>query len=253
MKLGDKAAWVGDLAQDLLQRKVDTIVTDGITGRAMPHPIIALLDINNTYLRKLMTLRVVDPENPDLPADAHDDKNWLFPNVAAQKWLVSKALDGLKRQDLKTSDRAILQRIVATCTELMPIVARLEKAHSQTFGAVLRDAKVTSSPADPKAQQSRQYYAIDWSNALPDLDHELERQEHAALSKAWELGSATVALQTISMLDGDIISHVTEQYAGDAGAVIRQIHKEAVNLSFTTWEVLAKSIGSFVEALFGRK
>ena len=251
MKIRDKARWGKDLVEDLLQRKVDTIVTDGITGRPMPHPVTALLDINNSYFRKLKRLGVIDNAAADCPAEAHDARGWLMPNVAAQQWLVGKALEGLHNPAVKGADACLVQRVVATCTALMPIVARLEKEHPKAFGSGLREAEVAESMSTAEGPPTRMYYSIDWSKPLPDI--ELERQERAALSKAWELGSDTVALQTIAMLDGDIITRVSEQYTGDAFATVRQIHKESVNLSLSTWELLAKGIGSIVDALFSRK
>lgn len=244
--------WLEDLAGDLLHRQVDTIVTDGITGRGMPHPVIALLDIHNSYLRKLVRIGKVPATGRDWPAEAHDHFDWLLPNVAAEQWLVAKALEALHDDSLKGVDRCVLMRIVATCTSLMPIVARLEREHADAFnGKLLRKAGVTQAPASSSVPGSRLYYTVDWSEPLPEVS--LKRKEHAALSKAWELGSDTVALQTVSTLDGDIITRVTEEYTRDAHGVVRQIHREAVSLSLTTWELLVKGVSGFLNGLFRRK
>ena len=245
-----RESWLGELVQDLTQRKVDTIVArDGITGRAMPDPATALLDIHNTYFRRLVTLGLVESAKPG--PSAIDEAGWLLPNNSARKWLVSTALLGMSKPGLKPADACVLQRIVSTCGALEPIVLKIEqqlpsalKAGSSEEPASLRGSSLEAKIA------SRQYY-VESKGTVREI--ELTRQDRAALSKAWELGADTVALQTIAMLDGDIITRVTEQYTGEAYAVVRQLHHEAVEMSLTTWDRLANGIAAFFDGLIGRK
>jgi hypothetical protein len=88
-------------------------------------------------------------------------------------------------------------------------------------------------------------------NDLPPVS--LTRKDRATLSKAWELGTDTVALQTVVLIDGDIITRVSAEYAGEQHQIVRQIHKEAVDLSMRTWELLTKTFGGLADTLFKRK
>ena len=246
-----RETWLSELVEDVTQRKVDTIVArDGITGRAMPDPVTALLDIHNTYFRRLVTLGLVDGSTKP-GASVFDKAGWLLPTDAARKWLLSTALVGMNKAGLKPADACVLQRIASTCSALKPIVAKIEQQ--------LPSALKSSDSEEPESLRgsgteakiaSRQYY-VDEKQKMPDI--ELTRQDRAALSKAWELGADTVALQTIAMLDGDIITRVSEQYTGDAYAVVRQLHHEAVDISLTTWDRLATGIAAFFDGLLGRK
>ena len=226
-KTSSEKTWLADLIEDVLQRKIDTILTDGITGRSMPHPVRALVDINNSYFRKLRDLGRATLD--DLPAEAKDSNNWLKGSSTAMKWLLDRATEALKDKSLQGTDRVLVRRILSTCVTLLPIVVSLERDYRVAFTGAI-DKEAAPLPAFAMA-----------------------RKDRLALSKAWELGSDTIAMQTVCMLDGDIITRVTAEYADDAHSIVRQIHREAVDISLQTWELLARSIGSFAEALFGRR
>jgi hypothetical protein len=246
-----RETWLSALVQDLAQRKVDTIVADGITGRAVPDPLTALLDIHNTYFRKLIRLGLVDLSKKADWGGIVDSRGWLLGNDAARNWLLERALEGLGRPGLKPAEACVLQRIVSTCGALEPIVAQIERTAPPPESPAPRGASVwpgTAAGTNP-SEASRQYYMK--PRRRPAL--ELTRQDHAALSKAWELGVDTIALQTVAMLDGDMITRIADQYTGDSHAILRQIHREAVEISLSTWELLVKGIASFFDGLLGRR
>lgn len=245
----DRKSWLSELAKDLVQRKIDTIVArDGITGRAMPDPVTALLDLHNTYFRKLISFGLREVATQD--ASAFDEAGWLLSNDAARKWLISTALLGLNKGGLKPGDACVLQRIVSTCKTLQPIVAKIEKQLPAALkaGSQKPPESVKVSGAHAK-KASREYYVE--QRSMPAI--ELTRKDKAALSKAWELGADTVALQTVAMLDGDIITRIAEQYTGDTHAAVRQIHQEAVAASLGTWDRLVDGVASFFNGLLRRE
>jgi hypothetical protein len=84
METGDHTSFVNELVEDALQRQVDTVLTTGITGRGMPHPIRALIDINNSYFRKLRDLNYATAK--EIPSDAGDGKGWLSGNSPGLQW-----------------------------------------------------------------------------------------------------------------------------------------------------------------------
>jgi hypothetical protein len=244
----ESESWLSEIVEDLVQRKVDTIVADAITGRAMPDPVTALLDLHNTYLRKLVSLNLVDASKKQ--GKPFDEAGWLLPNDAARKWLISTALLGMSKAGIKPADACVLQRIVSTCVALEPVVAKIEERLPGDLkaGREAPPASVMASGAQAK-KASRQYYVEE--RARPDI--KLTRKNRAALSKAWELGADIVALQTVAMLDGDIITRIAEQYTGDAHAVVRQIHQEAVETSLGTWDRLVNGVSSFFNGLLSGK
>lgn len=243
----DHDSWLRDLVEDLAQRKIDTIVAAGITGRAMPDPVTALLDIHNTYFRALIKFGVVDLS---VPAEWHgivDDRGWLLANDAARRWLIARALDGFSRPSVKAPEACVLQRIVSTCKSLESIVPQIEPyAPGPGTKVVAGDSIWPGKRAGTDLASASRGYQRE-GTARPDV--KLTRQDRSALSKAWELGADTVALQTIVMLDGDIITRIGEQYTGTSHAVVREIHQKAVETSLSTWAGLANGVVSFFQGL----
>lgn len=219
----ERKTWLSELIEDVEQRKVDTIVArSGITGRAMPEPVAAWLDIHNAYWRALQEQGLIDERDAPKEAAKFSGGKWLLPDSEARELLVARAQQGLEVLGGKPADLCVLRRIRSTCRELEPIVATLEASMSESS-----------------------------NKATPPLG--LSRKERAALSKAWELGTDAVVMQTIVMLDGDIITRIAEQYTDDAHVIVRQIHQQAVETSIDTWERLVNGVVSIFEGLLKRR
>jgi hypothetical protein len=217
-------AWAERFLDDLKERQVNTIIADGISGRAMTHPVRGLCDVANTYFRKLRDGGFVDSSK--IAADILDGNRWLKGDHKAFELLEQCASEAL-HQAVSDGDRIIYQRIVSTASQLKSIA----------YGILTR------------------HPGIDWSGArasdetLPEIS--LPPEERAAIAKAWELGTAVVAIQTTIGLDGDLVTRIGREHVGPSSAVLRQIHDESVRTSIGTWESLVKGILQLARAAIG--
>lgn len=210
------------LLEDVQQRQVNTIVADGIVGRSVPHPVRALVDIANSYVRQLRDLGIA--EVSDAPVEAQDGKGWLQGNAAAFEWLSDKAADALEDSTRRGEIRVILRRIVSTSEDMKTLATWIEERHPATdFGG--------TNPAEGRR---------------PEIS--LRSDDAGRLVKAWELGTSQVKIQTTVGLDGDIVTRIDHSVTGDEGAALRELHNMAVDTSLTTWQGLIDSIGAFVGA-----
>lgn len=257
----NRQSWLRELIADVDQRKVDTIVTRrGITGRAVPDPVNALLDIYNGYFRALVDMGLVSTAETQ-QAPAFHPEGWLLPNDAARRWLIAHA--DVAASENPKADTCVLQRVISTCRELEPIALKIERQLPNDYRSDMQRLSVASpqpmrAPLEAK-QASRGYYhearhaPVRAADANPVLEIELTRRDRAVLSKAWELGTDTVVMQTVTMLDGDIISRIDARYTGEEHAVVRQIHQQAVETSLSTWQRLVQGVLSIFQDLLTRR
>lgn len=210
--------WAERFIDDVKERQVNTIITDGISGRAMTHPVRGLCEIANTYAHKLSRAGFLDVSKLPEGHPAVGKKGGLKGNHHAFE-LLKKAAEQASKGKLKDDDDYIFQRIVSTSRELESVAHRLE-------------------PANPD---------IDWDSAL--ASHErlpepqgLTMEDRMAIVKAWEIGTSVVVMQTTIGLDGDLVTRVTRNHLGPSSAVVRQLHDDSVRTSISTWESLVKGI-----------
>lgn len=79
---------------------------------------------------------------------------------------------------------------------------------------------------------------------------DLEYEDRAVIEKAWEIRESPIAIHTKVWIDGDVVTRVASQYASDSGAAIREVHKDALETSQRTWDLLVRTVGSMARALF---
>lgn len=206
-------AQLKSLLDDVLHRQVDTIVAHAIIGTSAEEPLQALVDIANAYIGFLHAI--------DRPLDSATVDQDVFER------LCTHAAALLSEDALSAEDRAIVARIKQRSKVLAKIAAEVVAEHEEQLQGkdLLADA-----------------------NSLVDAV-DVHTSQRASINSTWELGVATVALQSVVSLDGDIVTRVAENYSGPQYEYLHNLHDRSVNLSLHTWEGLVRSIGSVFKAL----
>lgn len=240
------------LLENLLNLEINTITRPGITGRKMPPPAVALVEISEVYevalttslLQRNATIALappppVTPNNKPSAAtfqnlahsarDSSRNGNPALDDIAgggAQEGRPEGQVANSRRTTgpAAAPDAVIYRRIAGNCERLREILCR-------------DDVKVpleTWSPA-PGAP-------------VPDLP--LAPEELVLIRKIWELGVEPVTIQTVIQADGDILTRSTSRAAAPEGGAIRDVHLAMVTMSVQYWQFLVQVALQLVETAF---
>ena len=223
-----------EVAQDLLTLEVNTVVKDNMTARKMPPIPIALLEIAAEYYWYIIEL----------------NEQWRAPEVETR-------LQGLEPENRRNSPEtfdalreasALLMQTMRQAPPASPeeedrraaqivILDRIYR-NASTFPRLIRQLAADNPPA-----------AL-WNGRRADL---LEAYEAAAavrvsppqlsvIRKTWDIGTATVALQSTMQLDGDIVTSIQKSYAGAEFKALHDMHLNGTRLSIETWETVVRLV-----------
>ena len=240
MALDELKQYLENIAQDLLNLEINTIIKDNMTGRKMPEPPHALIDIAQVYVSKLEALKIfppyVDPSTrkPKTPPFYDEVKKAYKYEAISNEDDTFNHIRELASQGVNperaSSDNIILIRILRNCDQLKTICCELhEKTGNEMMGA--RGAVV-------KGMKKKMNTNLDQDDAIK-------------LRKIWEMGVEVVAMQTVVQLDGDTITRVQKDYAVEEKRYVAELHAQAIQTAIGSWRFLAQTIGSFITSLAG--
>ncbi len=250
---------------DLLNLEINVISTPGMTARKMPDPRSALANIAQDYegvlaefsaqvkpvweeeRQKNPEVRVMSKEDAiargekrsvhslvndeGLLSEMHtgsmvtlpDDKvgfdtfdrlrEWAL-ETAAVYWAVSRVDDWPDRESLAARG-VLFKRIYRNCDQLKRMLDGLDHEDRDTRTVVKRDMGLTSD-------------------------------QLITLRKIWDVGVATVVMQTVVQLDGDIVTRIHENHAATSNASLQNLHREAVDNALKNWQFLGQTLAHFL-------
>ena len=206
---------VQNLAQDLLNLEVLTIVKPNITGRKMPDPQTALAEICRKYNIKLLQL--------EAGVELEEGVEWgSYASFERIYDTTNRLIDKMKNQLRAAQERGIalspaqmghfwmLYRIKTMCEALMKIF-------------------IPGAGGVPQPQFAANNLVL--------------------IRKAWELGIEEIALKTVIQLDGDVITRVQSSYATEAHATVHKLHNIGVSTSLAFWKTLVDILEKFLTSL----
>ena len=215
---------VEQLATDLFNLEVSTVLKPGITARKMPDPATALGDIAAKcvrYLREHAKLTGVKLRGGGAPG-----QEWLKwearkVNSDTFKQIRDLAVDLLRHRTTDDGVNVILARIIGNCERILELFTDLKK----------RDVDVDGKGHDGNslAQQNK---------------FKLGPREIVVVRKIWELGVEEVVLKTVVQLDGDVVTRIKSGFETDSN--LHAIHFESLSKSFTHWQFLVRTLSDFV-------
>ncbi len=255
---------LSDLAHDLFNIEVNTIVARGITGRKMPSWPHALLDIASIYRRYLLgvvQLNLEPFEEPDAdlaelsrePSTSNlDGGNGADPFVPktdaitfsrlrhAAAWALHNPTRGAYPID--DDKREILFRIRRNSDQIKGMLEALAASPGGVnYGDVLG--------------ASRSQLSGQGAGGKPVTVPRLSSAYLVQIRKMWDIGTDRIVLQTVVQLDGDVINRVKPGFDNPETPLWRA-HQKMVDFGTNQWksifELLAKLVGSAFKALFSR-
>ena len=215
---------ISNIAHDLMNLEVNTIIKSNITGRKMPNPRHALIDIAKEYQVKMAAL--------GLPLDSDDIKLGSFNSFHKIRETAREAIESLeaKTPELSEKDQAnliMLQRIKFMSDQIKGIFNALEKRHDK--------------------ECKKDFGREDIERRLPPL--RLNSDELVKIRKIWEMGVEEIAIQTVIQMDGDVITRVQPKYARAGNNELYSFHNQGVNTSISFWKELIGIVKDFLKSL----
>jgi len=223
--MNDFKEQISAIAHDLMNLEVNTIIKPNITGRKMPSPRHALIDIAKKYQVKMAAL--------GLPLDS-DIKLGGFDSFHKIRETARGAIKGLeataKTRELSEEGEAdfiMLQRIKGMSDQIKSIFNALEKK---------RDKECKND-----------FGREDIEDGLKPL--RLNSDELVKIRKIWEMGVEEIAIQTVIQMDGDVITRVQPKHARAKNNELYGFHNLGVNTCISFWKELIGIVKDFLASL----
>lgn len=224
---------IATIAHDLMNLEVNTIIKANITGRKMPSPRHALIDIAKSYVEKLSVLGypLRDPElYPGSFQSFHVIRETAKEAITV---LEDKArTDGLSGKE--ESDLIMLWRIKTMSDQIKGIYNALAKR------------------TDASCKDGFDREKIESDLPLPPLN--VNSQELVKIRKIWEMKVQEIALQTVIQIDGDVINCVKSGFQDPEHKGLHRLHNQGVNTCLNFWKeligIVKDSLGSLLKLAF---
>jgi hypothetical protein len=244
---------LGDIARNLLNLEINTILCDGITAEKMPGVADALTNIAQRYQRflhnRMSELRQAGIDvGTTLPAITDNGTRTEFEDwdVQAADLATFEALRraaqcciaALHQQPLHDwgSQEVILDRIRGNAEQIKAIYRGLGQADITPDAASI---EMGASLARPQA-----------TTPAPLLS----QGEVVLVRKIWEVGTEEIAMQTVVLIDGDVFNRILSGWETDAEQSLHVLHRQAVEASVAQWtnlfRIAAELIGSVFQGFF---
>ena len=251
-----------ELFDDLLNLEINVIVKAGMTARKMPDVPHALLDIFTDYdlwlcaragdlsaawerfrpTPQAAALRDAAPPDSRLTAGGellprlefaplYDSGKTIRPDDFDQLRERARQSEEMHRALVQHDHLAdqgwgiILKRIFRNCDQIKGILEGREMDGGR------READMRTAAAKGLSRKNAD------PGALP-----LTADEVLVVRKIWEVGTETVAMQTVAQLDGDVITRVQQARMTAADKPLHDLHKQAVGNALEHWQFLVATL-----------
>jgi len=214
-----------DIATDLFNIEVNTILRDNITAQKMPAPRHALIDIGKMYMK---AMEKMDTTGSDTEITSLGEYYGSFDGFSALREWASRLMkdDRNNRIELSNDQLSILPRIKDNSDLLKGM-----------FRNLVRNAEPGSTDwASMLVSMSNNYSRSDLNerndiSALP-----LNEQQLVLVRKIWELGTEVIVMQTIVQVDGDVITRLNSNYLDSPHyPKIRNYHNKGIEIALEHW------------------
>lgn len=215
-----------DILRDATSLEINTIVAETITGRKMPTPPHALVEIARAFRDKLECLGVKPPQE------------WEGLNFGS-----FDSFDAL-RDAANTEIKGMFRDSAGECRQL--------DADEQARGAMLCRIRDMSDQAKDIMRAAERKNPETWRNNYPreqivkkNIEIELDYEQMIELRKIWEIRTEVIAMQTVIQLDGDVVTRVLPEYAREGWEALRAMHYKGVRTATSFWRGLVDLVAAF--------
>ena len=240
---------LGGIASSLLSLEVNTIICDGMTAEKMPVAAGALIDIAQGY-HHFLCLRVRE-------LDALGSPTVALPQVQLPGETSATPFVGWRVHSGDLLTFAIMRRVARACQDARNKAALehlLRPEHDVILDRIvnncdlLKDVFLGLKQPDVAVDQETVVLTAETQRAFPALGPDALVQ----VRKIWEVGTDTIAMQTVIQIDGDIISRVQVGRETEENRVLHQIHHNAVEACFQHWSFLVKLVEGLIDSALNR-
>jgi hypothetical protein len=238
--MADFSEQISKIAENLLCIEVNTILKCSMTGRKMPEPPHALIDIAECYEGKLIELRLDVSEVSDgLPYYERFDKIRKTAGEAIRKDKSDKVL--------AQEDVIILLRIKRNSDQIKGVFEALaQREREKDF------KKYQFSRANDEESQATSATLLPTERA-PTLN--FASDELVVIRKVWELGVEEIVMQTVIQLDGDVVTRIQPQRGDEKHKILHAIHNQSVTTAIQFWNqligIVVGSLKGLIKGAFG--
>lgn len=210
--MADLASRMEKLVQDLTHLEVNTIIKPCMTGRKMPEPRHALIEIADNYAGRL--------ERLGYPISFQGRRRGSFDAFDRIRVKAGEAMADFDRRaedrslsDVEAVDRVLLFRMQRMSDEIKGILNGLRERGVDRW-------ENDCSHDDIEAER---------------LEFHLEPDETVKIRKIWEMGMEEIAMQTVVQIDGDIVARIQPRFAEGERRMIHGIHERSVAIALDFW------------------
>jgi hypothetical protein len=227
--MADLADRMRNVLHELTHLEVDTIVKPCMTGRKMPKPRHALIEISDNYAARL--------ERAGFPVDRGEGGRGSFYAFDQIRTRAGEALAAMDQKaetreldEAEAVDRVLLFRIQRMSDEIKGILNNLKE----------RGVEEWDNDASHSEIEERR------------LELQLETDEKVQIRKIWEMGLEEIAMQTVIQIDGDMVTRIQPRYARGERQMIHEIHERSVATALELWGDLIGIVKDFFSGVAGR-
>jgi hypothetical protein len=230
--MSDISDKIKNLAQELTKIEVNTIIKANMTGRKMPDPRHALIEIAKRYRMKLIQLGHPIQEDDGVKMGCYESFDRIREKASDGIERLRKNAGVKKMTDQEERDMVMLARIQTMSDQIKGVFNSIKRRKVDAWDNIFSHDEIEEHAPPP----------------LP-----LETTELITIRRIWEVGLEEIAMQTVIHLDGDVVTRIQPQYATESQSIIHQIHNQSVSMAFTVWGELISIVKSFFTILIGHK
>jgi hypothetical protein len=249
-----------------------------MTGRKMPTPGHALLDIYSEYdtwlctyggrlnehWRAFVTSRAAHDFVRRLQGASDLSSTWqrilagrrliarldIAPLFDEAKPISKHEFDELRERAKRAllMHRVLLDNNVEVTQGADIMLRRIIRNCDQLKGILEAHAVTGTSPSTPSA---RTLIRGELSGMSKSADTVFSGDEIVTIRKVWELGTETIVSQTVVQLDGDVVTRINEASPFADDQVLRDFHREGVATALSHWNALVETFVTITTKLLG--
>ena len=250
-----------NIFDDLLTLEVNVVLKPGMTARKLPEPVQALLDVIGDYDNWLATFSGrLNPAWTKYRADAGRARRGPpeLPERTLQRvWGEGGLIAALPYQPVCEGDATevteevfdALRERAKTAEVMYRLLLHEGRFEGGDDGSGILLKRIYRNCDQIKGVLSREQ-AADGKPAARDLTRnatgarvlQLSADDVLIVRKVWEVGTESIAMQTVAQIDGDVVTRIQEARATLADRQVHDLHREAVGNAMKHWQFLVETL-----------
>jgi len=250
--------------EDLLQLEINIIITPGMTARRMPELWDALANIAEGYddLLHAFTVDVQrswkENKSPRTQvfggaAKTRTDRPPSHSMVDGDGRMTSIQTAGLTTGPNDRSGFCAFDDLRVRAVEASAVACALVATPGWPGAADLNQRVVLFKRIQRNCEQLQEilkdipHMNADRQQVRKDIS--LTPAQLLTVRKIWEVGIATVVMQTVVHLDGDIVTRIHEGHESASSQPVHDIHRASVDSAIRNWQFLGQTVAQILNSV----